>query len=110
MIEKEQEYRKSRFIICHGSTQCYMISITSVFNYGPCYMKQFIFALTDFIFMVRNIFYMFVTGPDIIKKVIYEGVTQEDLDRAKLHASKTGIADLVFHSEIKASLQVHRML
>ena len=67
-------------------------------------------ALTDFIFMVRNTSYMFVTGPDVIKKVTYEEVTQEDLGGAKVHASKTGIADLVFHNEIEALLQVRKFM
>ena len=67
-------------------------------------------ALTDFIFMVRNTSYMFVTGPDVIKKVTYEEVSQEDLGGSKVHANKTGIADLVFDNEIEALLQVRKFM
>ncbi|AAZ68479.1 acyl-CoA carboxylase subunit beta [Ehrlichia canis] len=67
-------------------------------------------ALTDFIFMVRNTSYMFVTGPDVIKKVMYEDVSQEDLGGAKVHSNKTGIADLVFNDEIEALLYVRKFM
>ncbi|GAT76283.1 human propionyl-CoA carboxylase beta chain, mitochondrial precursor [Ehrlichia ruminantium] len=67
-------------------------------------------ALTDFIFMVRNTSYMFVTGPDVIKKVTYEQVSKEELGGATVHAAKTGIADLVFNNEIEALLQIRKFM
>lgn len=67
-------------------------------------------ALTDFTFMVNNTSYMFVTGPDVIKKVTYEDVTQEELGGARLHTSKTGIADKAFKNDIEALLQVREFI
>ncbi|KJV68940.1 acyl-CoA carboxylase subunit beta [Candidatus Neoehrlichia procyonis] len=67
-------------------------------------------ALTDFIFMVRNSSYMFVTGPDVIKKVTYEEITQEDLGGAKVHTCQTGVADFAFDNEIDALLQIRKFI
>lgn len=66
-------------------------------------------ALTDFIVMVRGTSYMFVTGPDVVKTVTHEIVTQEDLGGADTHTSKTGVADLAYNNDIEALLQVRRM-
>lgn len=63
-------------------------------------------ALTDFIFMVKNSSYMFVTGPDVVKTVTGEEVSQEKLGGAKMHSSKSGVADLAFKNDIEALLQV----
>ena len=49
-------------------------------------------ALTDFIFMVKNTSYMFVTGPDVVKTVTHEDVTFEELGGASVHNSKSGVA------------------
>lgn len=65
-------------------------------------------ALTDFIFMVDNSSYMFVTGPDVIKVVTGEEITQEALGGAKVHTSKSGIADLSFTHDIEAILELRR--
>lgn len=67
-------------------------------------------ALTDFIFMVRNSSYMFVTGPEVVKTVTHEDVSREDLGGADIHNSKTGIADLAFDNDIDALLQVRRLV
>ncbi len=67
-------------------------------------------ALTDFIFMVKDTSYMFVTGPDVVKKVTYENVSYEDLGGAKIHANKTGVADLAFANDIEALMQVRQFL
>ncbi|WP_339045319.1 acyl-CoA carboxylase subunit beta [Candidatus Mesenet endosymbiont of Agriotes lineatus] len=67
-------------------------------------------ALTDFVFMVKDTSYMFVTGPDVVKKVTYEDVSYKDLGGAKIHESKTGIADLVFTNDIEALIQVRQFL
>jgi propionyl-CoA carboxylase beta chain len=66
-------------------------------------------ALTDFIVMVRGTSYMFVTGPDVVKTVTHEVVSQEDLGGADTHTHKTGVADLAYNNDIEALLQVRRM-
>jgi len=59
-------------------------------------------ALTDFITMVRDSSYMFVTGPDVVQTVTNEVVTQEDLGGAKPHTSKSGVAHLAYDNDIEA--------
>mmetsp|Transcript_22381 Transcript_22381/g.48668 ORF Transcript_22381/g.48668 Transcript_22381/m.48668 type:complete len:533 (-) Transcript_22381:39-1637(-) len=59
-------------------------------------------ALTDFVTMVRNTSYMFVTGPDVVKTVTNEDVTQEELGGAKAHTSKSGVSHLAFDNDIEA--------
>jgi propionyl-CoA carboxylase beta chain len=66
-------------------------------------------ALTDFVLMVRGSSYMFVTGPEVVKTVTHEDVTQENLGGADVHTSKTGIADLAFDNDIEALLQTRRL-
>jgi propionyl-CoA carboxylase beta chain len=56
-------------------------------------------AITDFIFMVKNSSYMFVTGPDVIKTVTHEEVTKEDLGGAMTHNSKSGVAHFTGESD-----------
>ncbi len=65
-------------------------------------------AMTDFIFMVRDSSYMFVTGPDVVKTVTNEIVTQEELGGASTHTSKSGVADLAFDNDIETLMQVRR--
>jgi propionyl-CoA carboxylase beta chain len=65
-------------------------------------------AMTDFIFMVQDSSYMFVTGPDVVKTVTNEIVTQEELGGASTHTTKSGVADLAFDNDIEALLQVRR--
>jgi propionyl-CoA carboxylase beta chain len=65
-------------------------------------------AMTDFIFMVRDSSYMFVTGPDVVKTVTNEIVTQEELGGASTHTTKSGVADLAFDNDIEALMQVRR--
>lgn len=67
-------------------------------------------ALTDFTVMVRGTSYMFVTGPDVVKTVTHEVVSQEDLGGADCHTQKTGVADLAFDNDIEALLQVRRLV
>jgi len=62
-------------------------------------------ALTDFIFMVSGSSYMFVTGPDVVKTVTGEAVTQEKLGGAKMHTTKSGVADLAFKNDIELLLE-----
>jgi propionyl-CoA carboxylase beta chain len=66
-------------------------------------------AITDFIFMVENSSYMFVTGPDVIKTVTHEDVTKEALGGAETHAEKSGVCHFVSPSE-QACLQSVRKL
>jgi len=66
-------------------------------------------ALTDFTVMVRGSSYMFVTGPDVVKTVTHEIVTQEELGGADTHTHKTGVADLAYGNDIEALLQTRRM-
>ena len=66
-------------------------------------------ALTDFIFMVKDSSYMFVTGPEVVKTVTNENVTQEKLGGAYLHSTKTGIAHKAFDNDIEALLQIRRL-
>ncbi|MGE0424333.1 MAG: acyl-CoA carboxylase subunit beta [Reyranellaceae bacterium] len=65
-------------------------------------------AMTDFIFMVKDSSYMFVTGPDVVKTVTHETVTQEELGGAVTHTSKSGVADLAFENDIETLLQLRR--
>ncbi len=66
-------------------------------------------ALTDFIFMVGGSSYMFVTGPDVVKTVTHEIVSQEELGGASTHTQKSGVADLAFNHDIEALLQARRL-
>ncbi len=66
-------------------------------------------ALTDFIFMVKNTSYMFVTGPDVVKTVTYENVTKEDLGGASIHAKKTGVADFACENDVLTLLNVRKL-
>ncbi|HEX8402102.1 MAG TPA: acyl-CoA carboxylase subunit beta [Allosphingosinicella sp.] len=61
-------------------------------------------AMTDFIFMVKDSSYMFVTGPDVVRTVTNEIVTQEELGGAVTHTTKSGVADVAFENDIEALL------
>src|SRR3546814_1769037 len=61
-------------------------------------------AMTDFIFMVKDPSYMFVTGPDVVKTVTNEMVTQEALGGAVTHTTKSSVADIAFENDIEALL------
>lgn len=67
-------------------------------------------AMTDFIFMVKDTSYMFVTGPDVVKTVTNETVTAEELGGAKVHTSKSSIADCAYEHDVEALLQVRRLM
>jgi acetyl-CoA carboxylase carboxyltransferase component len=67
-------------------------------------------ALTDFIFMVKNTSYMFVTGPDVVKSVTHEDVTFEELGGASVHASKSGVCHVVGENETETLMLVREML
>lgn len=59
-------------------------------------------ALTDFVFMVQDSSYMFVTGPEVVKTVTNEEVTKEQLGGAKMHSSKSGVSHRAFANDIEA--------
>jgi len=65
-------------------------------------------AMTDFIFMVKDSSYMFVTGPDVVKTVTNEVVTQEELGGAKTHTHKSGVAHNAFENDIEALRELRR--
>ena len=65
-------------------------------------------AMTDFIFMVRDSSYMFVTGPEVVKTVTHEEVTAEELGGATTHTSKSGVADRAFDNDVEALLMLRR--
>ncbi len=67
-------------------------------------------ALTDFIFMVRKISYMFVTGPDVIKAVTHEEITKEDLGGAETHTRISGVAHFAFDTEEETLAMVRELL
>ena len=66
-------------------------------------------AMTDFIFMVKDSSYMFVTGPEVVKTVTHESVTAEELGGAVTHTSKSGVADLAFENDVEALLMLRRL-
>jgi propionyl-CoA carboxylase beta chain len=67
-------------------------------------------AMTDFIFMVKDSSYMFVTGPDVVKTVTHESVTQEELGGAVTHTTRSGVADLALENDVEALLQLRRFI
>jgi len=67
-------------------------------------------ALTDFIFMVRNSSYMFVTGPDVVKSVTHEDVSFEDLGGASVHSTLSGVCHVVAESEADTMFLIRKML
>ncbi len=67
-------------------------------------------ALTDFIFMVNNTSYMFITGPEVVKQVTHEDVTFEELGGASVHAQRSGVAHVVGESETQTLLLVRELL
>jgi len=65
-------------------------------------------AITDFIFMVKDSSYMFVTGPDVVKTVTHEEVTAEELGGAVTHNTKSGVADRAFENDVEAIMLTRR--
>jgi propionyl-CoA carboxylase beta chain len=67
-------------------------------------------AITDFIFMVRGVSYMFVTGPNVVKTVTHEDVTFEQLGGADVHGGTSGVAHFVHDSELESLTAIRRLL
>ncbi len=65
-------------------------------------------AMTDFIFMVKDSSYMFVTGPEVVKTVTHEEVSAEELGGATTHTSRSGVADLAFENDVDALQMLRR--
>ncbi len=66
-------------------------------------------AMTDFIYMVKDSSYMFVTGPDVVKTVTNEIVTAEELGGATTHTKKSSVADGAFENDLEALLEIRRL-
>jgi acetyl-CoA carboxylase carboxyltransferase component len=67
-------------------------------------------AMTDFVFMVKNTSYMFITGPDVIKSVLGEEITQEELGGAIAHSTKSGVAHFACENDRHAIDEIKRLL
>lgn len=67
-------------------------------------------AMTDFIFMVKDTSYMFVTGPDVVKTVTNEVVTAEELGGASTHTKKSSVADGAFENDVETLIEVRRLV
>ena len=67
-------------------------------------------AMTDFIFMVKDTSYLFVTGPEVVKTVTHETVTQEELGGAVTHTTRSGVADLAFDNDVEALIELRRFI
>lgn len=67
-------------------------------------------ALTDFIFMVKNTSYMFITGPDVVKQVTHEEVSFEDLGGASVHSTRSGVCHFVGENETETLLMLRQLL
>ena len=67
-------------------------------------------AMTDFILMVKDSAYMFVTGPDVVKTVTHEEVSAEELGGAMAHTTKSGVADLAFENDVEALIMARRLV
>jgi len=65
-------------------------------------------AMTDFIFMVKDSSYMFVTGPEVVRTVTHEKVTPEELGGAMTHSTRSGVADGAFDNDVEALLTLRR--
>lgn len=67
-------------------------------------------ALTDFVFMVKNTSYMFVTGPDVVKTVTHEDVTSEELGGASAHSTKSGVAHFAEENDALCLREMRKLL
>jgi propionyl-CoA carboxylase beta chain len=67
-------------------------------------------ALTDFIFMVKDTSYMFITGPDVVKTVTLESVTKEELGGATTHNSKTGVAHFAAENDVDCLIKIRELM
>ena len=67
-------------------------------------------AMTDFIFMVKDTSYMFVTGPNVVKTVTHETVSAEELGGAQTHSTRSGVCDCAYENDVETLLMVRRFV
>jgi propionyl-CoA carboxylase beta chain len=67
-------------------------------------------AMTDFILMVKDSSYMFVTGPEVVRTVTHEMISAEELGGAQTHATRSGVADLAFDNDVEALIMTRRLI
>ena len=67
-------------------------------------------AMTDFIFMVKDTSYMYITGPDVVKAAVNEEVSHEELGGWRVHALRSGVADGAFDNDLETISQVRRLI
>ncbi|WGF88637.1 acyl-CoA carboxylase subunit beta [Marinivivus vitaminiproducens] len=91
---------------CHASGVVPQISVIMGPSAGGAVYSP---AMTDFIAMVRDSSYMFVTGPDVVRTVTNESVTQEELGGATAHTQKSGVADLAYDNDVEALNEIRRL-
>ncbi|HEY8270575.1 MAG TPA: acyl-CoA carboxylase subunit beta [Pseudobdellovibrionaceae bacterium] len=95
----------TRNVMCSGLVP----QITAIM--GPCAGGAvYSPSITDFVFMVKNTSYMFVTGPEVIKTVTHEEVTKEDLGGATTHSSKSGVAHFATNDDKHCLLMIRELL
>ncbi|MBS1969027.1 MAG: methylmalonyl-CoA carboxyltransferase [Bdellovibrionales bacterium] len=95
----------TRNVMCSGLVP----QITAIM--GPCAGGAvYSPSITDFVFMVKNTSYMFVTGPDVIKTVTHEEVTKEELGGATTHSSKSGVAHFATNDDKHCLLMIRELL
>ncbi len=67
-------------------------------------------AMTDFILMVRDSSYMFVTGPEVVRTVTHETISAEELGGAQTHSTRSGVSDLAFDNDVEALIMTRRLV
>ena len=67
-------------------------------------------AMTDFIFMVKDTSYMYITGPDVVKKAVNEDVSHDELGGWRVHSLKSGVSDGAFDNDLEALTQIRRLV
>ncbi|XP_065186801.1 propionyl-CoA carboxylase beta chain, mitochondrial-like [Sycon ciliatum] len=97
-------------IFCRNVTSSGVIPQLSLIM-GPCAGGAvYSPALTDFTIMVKDTSYMFVTGPEVVKEVLSEQVTTEELGGAKVHTSKSGVAHLAYENDLEALSRTRELM
>ncbi len=67
-------------------------------------------SITDFVFMVQDSSYMFVTGPNVVKTVTHQDISSEDLGGAGIHAKKSGVAHFTAPNDILCLREIRRLI
>ena len=108
VLNSDASRKAARFVrFCNAFGVIPQISVIM----GPCAGGDvYSPAMTDFIFMVRDTSYMFVTGPEVVKTVTNEVVTAEELGGASVHATKSAVADGAFENDLDCLLQMRQFI